>query len=150
MELRSVLVRSGISAEEAVNMMETLAALEAEAAMLAARRMPPSERDALEQVHTASESAARDLDSTAYIAFNKQFHELIYAGTRNAYLADLIRQTRLRMSFYHSSSLNQSARVTLSWQEHSAVVAAIRSEEHTSELQSLMRISYAVFCLKKK
>src|SRR3546814_1283758 len=29
-------------------------------------------------------------------------------------------------------------------------VVAGRSEEHTSELQSLMRISYAVFCLKKK
>src|SRR3546814_2017335 len=29
-------------------------------------------------------------------------------------------------------------------------IAEIRSEEHTSELQSLMRISYAVFCLKKK
>src|SRR3546814_10025278 len=29
-------------------------------------------------------------------------------------------------------------------------VANVRSEEHTSELQSLMRISYAVFCLKKK
>src|SRR3546814_11429919 len=29
-------------------------------------------------------------------------------------------------------------------------VGSIRSEEHTSELQSLMRISYAVFCLKKK
>src|SRR3546814_944137 len=29
-------------------------------------------------------------------------------------------------------------------------VDATRSEEHTSELQSLMRISYAVFCLKKK
>src|SRR3546814_10185092 len=28
--------------------------------------------------------------------------------------------------------------------------AMLRSEEHTSELQSLMRISYAVFCLKKK
>src|SRR3546814_2357095 len=28
-------------------------------------------------------------------------------------------------------------------------VASVRSEEHTSELQSLMRISYAVFCLKK-
>src|SRR3546814_3163107 len=33
--------------------------------------------------------------------------------------------------------------VPLIWQNH-------RSEEHTSELQSLMRISYAVFCLKKK
>src|SRR3546814_10069361 len=30
------------------------------------------------------------------------------------------------------------------------VVYKVRSEEHTSELQSLMRISYAVFCLKKK
>src|SRR3546814_3311615 len=29
-------------------------------------------------------------------------------------------------------------------------LALLRSEEHTSELQSLMRISYAVFCLKKK
>src|SRR3546814_3539543 len=29
-------------------------------------------------------------------------------------------------------------------------VQAVRSEEHTSELQSLMRLSYAVFCLKKK
>src|SRR3546814_6264204 len=35
----------------------------------------------------------------------------------------------------------------LSYLEHSFPV---RSEEHTSELQSLMRISYAVFCLKKK
>src|SRR3546814_1338973 len=32
----------------------------------------------------------------------------------------------------------------------SAIVEVERSEEHTSELQSLMRISYAVFCLKKK
>src|SRR3546814_10769745 len=33
---------------------------------------------------------------------------------------------------------------------HSGVPGSTRSEEHTSELQSLMRISYAVFCLKKK
>src|SRR3546814_4116781 len=33
---------------------------------------------------------------------------------------------------------------------HSMSAIKCRSEEHTSELQSLMRISYAVFCLKKK
>src|SRR3546814_5236032 len=33
---------------------------------------------------------------------------------------------------------------------HSDYAMTLRSEEHTSELQSLMRISYAVFCLKKK
>src|SRR3546814_3615715 len=40
----------------------------------------------------------------------------------------------------------------LMFKNRSAELAAVlvRSEEHTSELQSLMRISYAVFCLKKK
>src|SRR3546814_5455317 len=33
---------------------------------------------------------------------------------------------------------------------YAIALGAVRSEEHTSELQSLMRISYAVFCLKKK
>src|SRR3546814_2840371 len=40
-----------------------------------------------------------------------------------------------------------------SWPPRAALLlhqADLRSEEHTSELQSLMRISYAVFCLKKK
>src|SRR3546814_10420718 len=36
------------------------------------------------------------------------------------------------------------------WDESTVLLAVLRSEEHTSELQSLMRISYAVFCLKKK
>src|SRR3546814_5129036 len=41
----------------------------------------------------------------------------------------------------------------LGWSVYGPVdgfVSGTRSEEHTSELQSLMRISYAVFCLKKK
>src|SRR3546814_10737044 len=36
------------------------------------------------------------------------------------------------------------------FREHQPPALVVRSEEHTSELQSLMRISYAVFCLKKK
>src|SRR3546814_8655297 len=44
-----------------------------------------------------------------------------------------------------SSTLTYANRPTVS-----RVCVYVRSEEHTSELQSLMRISYAVFCLKKK
>src|SRR3546814_8280794 len=47
----------------------------------------------------------------------------------------------------------RSLRRTILWssfQAHSVRWRFHRSEEHTSELQSLMRISYAVFCLKKK
>src|SRR3546814_5113731 len=52
----------------------------------------------------------------------------------------------------------ENDKLTLSGEEYqpmggtdfSGVIAKIRSEEHTSELQSLMRNSYAVFCLKTK
>src|SRR3546814_9244686 len=47
-----------------------------------------------------------------------------------------------------AAGYRQSARQ--SRQTCPAPIAKRRSEEHTSELQSLMRISYAVFCLKKK
>src|SRR3546814_2443904 len=43
-----------------------------------------------------------------------------------------------------------AGRVLAAFQTAVAGGLAIRSEEHTSELQSLMRISYAVFCLKQK
>src|SRR3546814_7120208 len=49
---------------------------------------------------------------------------------------------------YETASTSQKT----SWfdsPDHSTSISG-RSEEHTSELQSLMRISYAVFCLKKK
>src|SRR3546814_3576661 len=45
------------------------------------------------------------------------------------------------------------AQLAIAWcllNPHVSTVMLGRSEEHTSELQSLMRISYAVFCLKKK
>src|SRR3546814_1384787 len=38
----------------------------------------------------------------------------------------------------------------MAYPERIRAILPFRSEEHTSELQSLMRISYAVFCLKKK
>src|SRR3546814_2851695 len=51
----------------------------------------------------------------------------------------------------HLPFLRRYGRALTGSQTHGdAYVRATRSEEHTSELQSLMRISYAVFCLKKK
>src|SRR3546814_2501067 len=45
---------------------------------------------------------------------------------------------------------NQSVSIAFEGKGVGATSSLSRSEEHTSELQSLMRISYAVFCLKKK
>src|SRR3546814_8488007 len=50
----------------------------------------------------------------------------------------------------HIGTFNEVLRTTMVRRAYEAMTGGARSEEHTSELQSLMRISYAVFCLKKK
>src|SRR3546814_4724042 len=50
----------------------------------------------------------------------------------------------------HRSPVRERANANRKLPEIGRRAAHLRSEEHTSELQSLMRISYAVFCLKKK
>src|SRR3546814_4917100 len=54
------------------------------------------------------------------------------------------------MSDGQARKIAQARRVTNPGCYPTGAIALLRSEEHTSELQSLMRISYAVFCLKKK
>src|SRR3546814_7156268 len=68
------------------------------------------------------------------------------------------RQSRLTMAHGHSRNYTTLTDATdvQSWRQGFrrrltySYARVGRSEEHTSELQSLMRISYAVFCLKKK
>src|SRR3546814_2451155 len=65
------------------------------------------------------------------------------------------RLARLLWRLLHISGLNRVPPLTEDHADHSIsdefrTLSAARSEEHTSELQSLMRISYAVFCLKRK
>src|SRR3546814_1216418 len=76
--------------------------------------------------------------------------------------ADLARDERRRRRSalcFHRRRAGHAARARASGRalDRTALVSSeppgareLRSEEHTSELQSLMRISYAVFCLKKK
>src|SRR3546814_4402157 len=74
----------------------------------------------------------------------KQFEEVYVPG-----LADPIRIPRQSEALYLLQRVRDEAhRFAITY--HRQLRAKRRSEEHTSELQSLMRISYAVFCLKKK
>src|SRR3546814_7390892 len=53
-------------------------------------------------------------------------------------------------TFWNDEQIFEFTYITCLYDMHAVITRALRSEEHTSELQSLMRISYAVFCLKKK
>src|SRR3546814_1139576 len=80
----------------------------------------------------------------------KDFHRLAQrlAGRHRVIAPDYRGRGR---SAYDPNPENYQPTTYLNDIRHLLAVAGIhRSEEHTSELQSLMRISYAVFCLKKK
>src|SRR3546814_7792897 len=82
--------------------------------------------------------------------FNPDGVANFYPGSPWLALRALRDQDRLRLFEMHPSEAN-ILRQNLETQGRAATrQTTIRSEEHTSELQSLMRISYAVFCLKKK
>src|SRR3546814_2021399 len=77
--------------------------------------------------------------------------DLYYAERRLAAIDAVIARQNGLAVVARSSVASGSARPAQTLDVRQAIAALEdRSEEHTSELQSLMRISYAVFCLKKK
>src|SRR3546814_6891122 len=66
-------------------------------------------------------------------------------GVEGAHVQHLLEQRHERLGVLHGRRRRRSWWV----RRRAGTRRARRSEEHTSELQSLMRISYAVFCLKK-
>src|SRR3546814_8905795 len=76
---------------------------------------------------------------------------VILSATTEGAIADTLGQPRVRRLADLAWSGGALPIVVLAPDQDGAVAQALaRSEEHTSELQSLMRISYAVFCLNKK
>src|SRR3546814_7085101 len=86
------------------------------------------------------------LDPTAYSALSPPS----YPGSRHSHMSQPRRSLRPHGGLRRGGRATYSRVQLLRLRADMPVYADRRSEEHTSELQSLMRISYAVFCLKKK
>src|SRR3546814_4749492 len=81
---------------------------------------------------------------------------LVTRAMERVTIANQVRNARFEGHGDHETAAEAAARVLLALGPGLREIgteqwsSGLRSEEHTSELQSLMRISYAVFCLKKK
>ena len=113
------------SAARLLGMFEALCELEALCAGFAAERMTAAERRDLEARHDALSAIVRAGDPQRYHETNEAFHRAIYAGSHNAYLAELTEGTRARIAPFSRAQFRTLGRLTRSHEEHERVVLAI-------------------------
>jgi DNA-binding GntR family transcriptional regulator len=106
-------------------MFQAMAELEAICATLFAGAPARAEKARLAARHAAMAALARDGALEAYRDANVAFHEALYAGAGNGYLAELAGATRRRLAPFRAAQLGGADRLAASHAEHGAIVAAI-------------------------
>jgi DNA-binding GntR family transcriptional regulator len=113
------------SLERLTGMFEAMAELEALCAGLAAERMPPVERQRLEAVHEELRVLSHAGNPDRFHKVNERFHNTIYAGSQNAYIAEITLATRVRVQPFRRAQFRNLGRLAKSHAEHDRVVVAI-------------------------
>jgi DNA-binding GntR family transcriptional regulator len=111
--------------QELLERFEVMSELEAMISRLAARRMSPPEQQALFAAHLACKGAVDANDPDDYYVKNEAFHEAIYAGSHNQFLAGQARGLYRRLRAYRRLQLRVRDRVRNSYAEHEGLVQAI-------------------------
>lgn len=113
------------SLDRLIGMFEAMAELEALCAGLAAERMSPAERHALEAVHEELRVLSHAGNPERFHEVNERFHNTIYAGSRNGYIAEITMATRVRVQPFRRAQFRNLGRLAKSQAEHDRVVVAI-------------------------
>jgi DNA-binding GntR family transcriptional regulator len=113
------------SAERLLGMFEAMAELEALCASLSAERMTGAERQALESTHEEMRALIQVGDPQHFHEVNEAFHNAIYAGAHNGYLAEMTLATRARVQPFRRAQFRNLGRLAKSHVEHDCVVVAI-------------------------
>ena len=107
------------------SMFEAMAELEALCAGLAAERMPATERARLEAIHEELRVLSHAGNPERFHSVNERFHNAIYAGSQNDYIAEMTLATRVRVQPFRRAQFRNLGRLAKSQAEHDRVVVAI-------------------------
>ena len=113
------------SIERLTGMFEAMAELEALCAGLAAERMSPAERHRLEAIHEELRVLSYAGNPDRFHEVNERFHNAIYAGSQNGYIAEITLATRVRVQPFRRAQFRNLGRLAKSHAEHDRVVVAI-------------------------
>jgi DNA-binding GntR family transcriptional regulator len=119
-------------------MFAVMAELEAMCAAACAQGMRATARRELEALHKRMAPMVRDCDVAAYRDANVAFHQALYGGARNGYLAELAADTRRRLAPFRAAQLEAPERLRRSHEEHGAILVAILRGD-AEEAARLMR-----------
>jgi DNA-binding GntR family transcriptional regulator len=127
------------SESELRGMFEVMGYLEALCAGLCATAMTSTEREALDALHTDMGALVRAGNAAGYTEANDQFHNAIYDGSHNAYLSEITRSTRQRVSPFRRAQFGALGRLAKSHAEHGAVVEAILQGDRVAAEAAMRR-----------
>jgi DNA-binding GntR family transcriptional regulator len=113
------------SIERLTGMFEAMAELEALCAGLAAERMQPAERHGLEAIHEELRVLSHAGHPDRFHGVNERFHNAIYAGSQNTYIAEMTLATRARVQPFRRAQFRNLGRLAKSHAEHDRVLVAI-------------------------
>ncbi|MFB9261748.1 GntR family transcriptional regulator [Bradyrhizobium erythrophlei] len=113
------------SLDRLTGMFEAMAELEGICAGLAAERMSAAERHALEAIHEELRVLSYTGNPDRFHEVNERFHNAIYAGSQNTYIAEITLATRVRVQPFRRAQFRNLGRLAKSHAEHDRVVVAI-------------------------
>jgi DNA-binding GntR family transcriptional regulator len=141
------------SIERLTGMFEAMAELEALCAGFAAERMTPIERHRLEAVHEELRLLSHAGNPDRFHEVNERFHNTIYVGSQNAYIAEMTLATRARVQPFRRAQFRNLGRLAKSHAEHDRVVAAIMRGDKTGAAAAmrahidLVRDEYEIYAV---
>jgi len=119
-------------------MLEVIGEFEGLCAKLAARRIDDDLKNALDRAIAQSEASIAEGDGAQYAIANMAFHEAIYAGCRNEYLAEQIRAARRLIQRYRGKDFQTKAQLVKSHEGHVKIAAAILAGNETLAAQVML------------
>lgn len=114
-----------MSIRELLGLFELLAEMEGVCAKYCTRRLTDAQRLRLTAVHRNSLKFVEANDAIGYSQSNVDFHEILYVGCHNAFLAEHLRSIRRRTQMYRQNSFMQTGRMRISYEDHQRVLDAI-------------------------
>lgn len=118
-----------VGLKELFEMFEVMAELEGMCGSLAAQRMSDEELTQLRQRHIEAVPYVEAGEFDAYYEVNVRFHECIYRGSHNNFLAEQTKNLRNRVAPYRRIQLRTPNRLQTSFAEHEAILESIEKRD---------------------